>query len=915
MSLFKFPDLRLTIKLPMLIVLTALSVAAAACFTASFMASRSFEQMIRNHLDDIASNKRDAIEARIVAVRDDLHVMADGPAIQHMLDKLAIGFKILPAGARAGLRAKYVAGAAVPPSEGNGLTDFYGTAYDQVHSLFRSFAAEHAYDDILFLDRDGNVVYSTSKRSDFTRNVHDDAALPIVSGLFDKLKDRAAGTTFISDYKVYGPARHPVSFAGTPVYQRLGSSQDFVGVLLFETSGGSLDSILNAPDGFSDEGEALLIGDDGLLRSDSRFGQIDDVIQRRVDLGSDPGPIAASGSKGDTIWAAVPLNTDELHWSIVATESASATFRPIREMVISIIIICLFVTLLLTLGSVVVARRAAWPVEQLVDRFKAALDNMPNGLAMFDDASRLILCNSAYGRLYDLPDPLVRERTALGDILEFRAASGSGHVLDGAVEGPTALKGGSAGSTRTLLQDGRTIDMRFSAIPTGGYLTTHDDVTQQISAAARIHHLATHDVLTGLPNRLQLGERLAKALSDLRPGRNLAVFCLDLDHFKLVNDTLGHHVGDILLQATTDRIAACLKGLDTLARLGGDEFIVLQTGLTSLEESETLARRLLACMTEPFSLQGHQVSIGISLGIAFAPIDGDEADTLLKKADIALYRAKAEGRGAYRFFEPGMDARLQKRRTLELDLKRAFAANEFELYYQPIVDATTTEIIGFEALIRWRHPELGMIPPLDFIPVAEEMGLIVPLGNWVIRQACADAASWPRPVKVAINISAVQFKSATLAHVVVAALNDSGLSPSRLEVEITESVLLTGRESAVAILHHLRSLGVKIAMDDFGTGYSSLSYLRSFPFDKIKIDRSFVMELGTTEDCVAIVRAVAGLGANLGMLTTAEGVETIEQLQKVREQGCNEVQGYYFSPPRPAGEVAGLLAAPLRAVA
>ena len=913
MSVFKFPDLRLTIKLPILIVLTAISVAAVACLTASLMASSASEQLIRDHLIDIAAAKRDAVALQLQTTRNDLLGTADNPTVQHMLDKLAIGFKLLSSEQRASLPVKYAASPA-QATDSSGLTDFYGKAYDPIHALFRSFAAEHRYDDILFVDRDGNIVYSVSKRGDFVRNVRTDAAaLQLVADLFTRLKDRPSGTTVISDFKDYGPAGHPVSYAGTPVYQKLGSAADFVGVLLFETPGSSLDQMLAATEGLSRSGEALLVGQDGLLRSHPRLTVAEEGFMGPIDL---PGWSADRESGGgaageDRIWSAAPLTTDQFRWSVVATESARTVFRPVQRMIVSIILICLMVTIVLTLVSLVLARRVARPVDQLVDRFKAALDNMPHGLAMFDDGGRLILCNSAYAQLYDLPPSLVGERTPLSSILDFRRSTGSDPIDDDQERAGTGIPSGSL----SALKDGRTIDVTYSPIPTGGYVTTHEDVTQQIRAEARIHHLATHDALTGLPNRGLLGERLGQALLQLQHGGTLALFCLDLDRFKLVNDTLGHQAGDALLQATTSRLAGCLGSRDMLARLGGDEFIILQSGLDSPDHAGDLARRLLEVMAEPFVLEGHQASVGVSIGIAFAPIDGNDPDLLLKKADIALYRAKAEGRGAYRFFEPGMDARLQKRRLLELDLKRAFENKEFQLYYQPIVDATTSEIVGFEALIRWRHPELGMIPPLEFIPVAEDMGLIVPLGNWTIRQACADAVSWPKPVRVAVNISAVQFRSDTLPHVVVAALAETGLAASRLEIEITESVLLTGRETALTALHHLRGLGIKIAMDDFGTGYSSLSYLRSFPFDKIKIDRSFVMELGTTADCVAIVRAVAGLGANLGMVTTAEGVETLEQLRQVREQGCNEVQGYYFSPPCPAAEVAGLLNGPMLAVA
>jgi diguanylate cyclase (GGDEF)-like protein/PAS domain S-box-containing protein len=434
------------------------------------------------------------------------------------------------------------------------------------------------------------------------------------------------------------------------------------------------------------------------------------------------------------------------------------------------------------------------------------------------------------------------------------------------------------------------------------------DVTERKQAEARIAYMAHHDALTNLPNRVLFNERLDEALTRLaRSGENLAVLCIDLDHFKSVNDTLGHPVGDLLLRQVAERLGACLRKSDMVARLGGDEFAVVQTPVTGPNEASTLATRLIEVLSLPFDLDGHEVVVGASIGIALAPDDGDTSEALLRNADMALYRAKSDGRGTSHFFEPEMDRRLQARRTLELDLRKAYAQEEFELFYQPLVNVRSGRVCGFEALIRWRHPERGIVSPVEFIPIAEEIGLIVPIGEWVLREACRQAATWPSDIHIAVNLSPVQFRSRGIVQTVLAALGHSGLAPRRLELEITESVLLGETEANIATLHQLRALGVKIAMDDFGTGYSSLSYLRSFPFDKIKIDRSFVHEMVERPDCVAIVCAVAGLGASLGIVTTAEGVETVAQLDRIRAEGCTEVQGYLFSAPRPASELAALL--------
>jgi predicted signal transduction protein with EAL and GGDEF domain len=361
------------------------------------------------------------------------------------------------------------------------------------------------------------------------------------------------------------------------------------------------------------------------------------------------------------------------------------------------------------------------------------------------------------------------------------------------------------------------------------------------------------------------------------------------------------------LEAVARRLRDAIREGDMVARLGGDEFAIIQRGMEQPDESGALASRLIDLVSAPYDVDGHQIVVGLSVGISIAPTDGSDADALIKAADMALYRAKEEGRGTFRYFELGMDARAQARRIIELDMRAAVRNGEFELNYQPIMQVESGEITGFEALVRWHHPQRGVIPPADFIPLAESTGLIVPLGEWILRRACSDAAAWSRPVQIAVNLSSVQFKHQSLISSVMNAVTSAGLEPGRLELEITETVLLQDSDATLATLHTLRRFGVRISMDDFGTGYSSLSYLRSFPFDKIKIDQSFVHELTTRSDCIAIVRAVTGLGTSLGITTTAEGVETREQLELLRSEHCTEVQGYLFSKPRPASEVEAML--------
>jgi diguanylate cyclase (GGDEF)-like protein/PAS domain S-box-containing protein len=439
-------------------------------------------------------------------------------------------------------------------------------------------------------------------------------------------------------------------------------------------------------------------------------------------------------------------------------------------------------------------------------------------------------------------------------------------------------------------------------------LGVSEDIADRKRAEAQIARLAHYDPLTELPNRVLFQKDLGEALARrARTGDQLAVHFIDLDRFKTVNDTLGHPLGDALLRIAAERLRGCVREGDTVARLGGDEFAVVQTGLTDLTGATRLAERVVEAMAAPFDLQGHQVMIGASVGVSVAPSDGDDADELLKKADMALYRAKADGRGAFHFFERAMDEQLQARRALELDLRRALVAGEFQLYYQPLYHLGDDRVTGCEALLRWNHPERGMVSPADFIPIAEEIGLIVQLGEWVLREACAEAATWPDHVRLAVNLSPAQFRDRGLVRTVVSALAVSGLPAERLELEITESVLLQDNAANMSMLHDLKALGVRISMDDFGTGYSSLSYLRSFPFDKIKIDQTFVRDILEDSDALAIIKAVLDLGASLGIVTTAEGVETLEQLNALRDQGCAEIQGYFISRPSPASDIARML--------
>ena len=557
--------------------------------------------------------------------------------------------------------------------------------------------------------------------------------------------------------------------------------------------------------------------------------------------------------------------------------------------------------------------RAVAAIEKKNLQFDAALNNMTQGLLMFDSAGALIVYNRRFVEMLDLPT----ERwaaSALGltvlqiiDLADRLTNVSMKNRSQNAAKLQNFLDRGQAGALVFELTDGRTFCASCSPMSDGGFVLTLEDTTEQRRTQDYISHLAHYDALTDLPNRAHFYEEMDGLLDRLPRNGAFAVLSMDLDHFKSVNDTLGHPIGDKLLQAAAARMRDCVREADIVARLGGDEFAIVQTTFERPEDATSLATRLIDAVSAPYLLDGHQVVVGASIGIAIAPGDGTAPDQLMKNADLALYRCKADHGNVYRFFEANMDTRMRERRALELDLRKALANGEFELNYQPVVNLKTGRITACEALIRWHQPERGLVPPLEFIPIAEETGLIVPIGEWVLERACADAVEWPDEIAVAVNVSPAQFRTGDFVQVVTRALEKSRLPAHRLELEITELVLMHDSSEALVMLHKLKKLGVSIAMDDFGTGYSSLGYLRSFPFDRIKVDQSFIRDLSLSKESLAILRAVVGLGSSLNIVTTAEGVETQDQLEILRNEGCGDVQGFFFSPPKDAAETKTLL--------
>jgi diguanylate cyclase (GGDEF)-like protein len=543
-------------------------------------------------------------------------------------------------------------------------------------------------------------------------------------------------------------------------------------------------------------------------------------------------------------------------------------------------------------------------------RLQSAVDNMPIGLCMFDGAKQLIVCNAHYAEMFGLPPEACHSGTPLETVLNA-IQDADGGLRDGVTRTLNDLKNDEQSGqplTRLMgLGNGRTISVIYRAMSDGGWVAIHEDVTERQRAEERIAHMAHHDALTNLPNRVLFHRKLVQALRRTQRNGQVGVLCLDLDRFKNINDTLGHPVGDRLLVQVASRLRDCVSDVDTVARLGGDEFAIVQASSSQPDGANALAERLIPAISQPYDIDGQTVLIGASIGIAIAPNHGADADPLLACADLALYEAKNQGRGIHRIFEDTMALRMTNKRAIELDLRQALDKDEFNLFYQPFVHLETGEIRGFEALLRWYRADGTMTSPADFIPLAEEIGLIVPLGAWILEKACAEAAGWPEDIRVAANVSAVQLGQGDFVRTVETILSRTGLDPERLEIEITETALLDDSCDVLDKLHRLRDMGVQIALDDFGIGYSSLSYLRTFPFQRIKIDGSFIRSVARQDGSLAIIRAVTGLGAALGMETTAEGVESEAQLGCLQAEGCTEVQGYLFSRPVPAENVSPLL--------
>jgi diguanylate cyclase (GGDEF)-like protein len=543
-------------------------------------------------------------------------------------------------------------------------------------------------------------------------------------------------------------------------------------------------------------------------------------------------------------------------------------------------------------------------------RLDIAVNNMTQSLLLFDSSDRLIVCNKRYIEMFGLSLNIVKPGCSFRDLIAHRKENGSliGDVDQYCSSVLRSMRAGKINLNVVMIPDGRSIQIVNQPLAEGGWLTTLEDITQRRRAEERVVHQAHYDVLTDLPNRLLFREHLEREIGNVQPGQQVAVLYLDIDEFKSVNDSLGHRIGDELLKSVAASLSHCVKATDFVARLGGDEFAIVQTAIDRPADVTELVQRIYLAIREPYECLGHRVTTDASIGIAFAPKGTADLDQLLQNADLAMYDAKAAGRRTFRFFKPEMDDRVRARCLLEADLRQAVKDRGFEVYYQPIVDLQSDQIAGFEALLRWYHPKRGMVSPVEFIPVAEETGLINQIGEWVLATACAEAANWPDGIKLAVNVSPVQFRSHTLVLKVAAALAASGLSPGRLELEITEAVLICDDEAALAILHQLRSLGVRIALDDFGTGYSSLSYLQRFPFDKIKIDRCFVTDIAEPGGASSsIIQAVMIIAAARNMTTTAEGVETERQKELLRTLGCTQMQGYLFSPARPAADIRKLI--------
>jgi diguanylate cyclase (GGDEF)-like protein len=547
------------------------------------------------------------------------------------------------------------------------------------------------------------------------------------------------------------------------------------------------------------------------------------------------------------------------------------------------------------------------------DQLRLTLENMSQGIMLVTKDLQIPIINRRCGELLDLPEEFIKNPPRFDELVEYQMRNGRSRP--GATPGPLERLPSEQEKFAVCersMPNGTVIEVRSGHLPDGSFVQTFTDITKRVEAESHVARLASEDPLTGLPNRRVFRaalDQISQSPEEVDGTKSkFAVMFLDLDRFKVVNDTLGHRVGDMLLRDVAGRLKAVLRANEVLSRLGGDEFAIVVRDFESRSDLEALANRLVEAVVHPYDISGYHIRSSVSIGIAVGPENGENADDLLMAADLALYAVKGTNRGTFQFYNATMNKDINERRQIEVDLREALERNELELYYQPVINVRHSDVSGFEALARWRHPVKGMVPPAVFIPIAEDSGLIVRLGEWALMEACRNAARWPGELKIAVNLSPVQFTAPNLFEVIEQTLAETGLAPHRLELEITERIFMENTENTLATLRRIKGLGVRIALDDFGTGYSSLSYLRSFPFDKIKVDRAFVSDLSERNEHIVIVQAVVSIARALGMTTTAEGVETEAQHEFLAALGCDEVQGYLFSAPVPVDGVAEFFA-------